>query len=99
MTTWPEYLGALETGVARAWELLESRSDGDLGSVLTEATAIPAEACPDGLQARALEVLRQINDVEGAIVNRQQELARELQRRPAAPAPADRVGWSVSLEM
>jgi len=101
MTTWTEYLSVLEDNVEEAWSLLESRGDGSTDGTSASDTepTVPAEPCPDGLRPRAIEVLRQIHEVEAAIINRQQEVARDLQRRPVTPAARDRVGWSLSIEM
>ena len=101
MTPWDEYLSVLELNVEEAWRLLTSRGDGSDGASegSDSGPTAPAEPCPDGLRPRAVEVLRQIHEVETAIINRQQEVARDLQRRPVAPAARDRVGWSLSIEM
>jgi len=101
MTPWDEYLSVLELNVEDAWRLLTSRGDGsdDAPWGADSGPTAPAEPCPDALRPRAVEVLRQIHEVEAAIINRQQEVARDLKRRPVAPTPRDRVGWSLSIEM
>jgi hypothetical protein len=102
MNPWLEYLSALEANVARGWNLLESdRPAGpELAAELADVDIPDGLApCPEPLQARAVEVLRAIGELEAAIVSRQQELARQLQQRPQLPVARDRVGWGLSIRM
>jgi hypothetical protein len=104
---WVEYLEALEANVARGWSLLDPDRGPDVGSdgELTPVELVDVQApggvdqCPMALQERALAVLHTISELELAIVNRQHEVARQLQQRPQLPAPADRVGWGLSIRM
>jgi hypothetical protein len=101
MGPWLEYLAALEANVDRGSELLESGAldTADSAGALEEVVMPAGGRCPERLRGRAVEALRRIGELELALTTRQQELARQLQQRPAMPPTPQRLGWGLSIRM
>jgi hypothetical protein len=101
MSCWLGYMEALEANVERGWALLSDPATlAEKDDVLIDIAPSPdLGPCPPELNERGLKLLADIDALERAILNRQEELARELQRRPASQASRDRVGWGLSINM